>query len=184
MATLVGRPSGHMQINTADSALASAEIKPAQAHSAMPNIRRACRIGHPSALSRVSVPQRVTSGGYAELASLDPARGSVVEGWTKTLTQQQPSELTVTGYREDFYQIRYSAAADTLIRIAVPFAPGWRAAVDGMPVAVLPVDYALSGVLVPAGQHQLTLEFRPKYFLVGAALSIATAIGVILLSLW
>ncbi|MBZ5632775.1 MAG: YfhO family protein [Acidobacteriia bacterium] len=139
---------------------------------------------NPSALSRVSVPQRVTSGGYAELASLDPARGSVVEGWTKTLTQQQPSELTVTGYREDFYQIRYSAAADTLIRIAVPFAPGWRAAVDGMPVAVLPVDYALSGVLVPAGQHQLTLEFRPKYFLVGAALSIATAIGVILLSLW
>jgi len=134
-----------------------------------------------SALPRVSVPPRVTSGGYAELASLDPAQGSVVEGPARNVIQQQPTELTVTGYREDFYQIQYSAPAEMLIRIAVPFAPGWHAAVDGTPVAVLPVDYALSGVVVPAGQHQLTLQFRPNTFLIGAALSIAGAIGVIFL---
>ncbi len=116
-----------------------------------------------------------------ELASLDPAQGSVAEGLPQNLVQQQPSELTVTGYREDLYQIRYSAAAETLIRIAVPFAPGWHAAVDGMPATVLPVDYALSGVAVPGGQHQLTLQFRPNSFLIGAALSIAALIGVILL---
>jgi Bacterial membrane protein YfhO len=136
---------------------------------------------NPSALPRVSVPPRIMSGAYAELASLDPAQGSVAEGAPRTLVQQQPSELTVTGYREDFYQIRYSAAADTFIRIAVPYAPGWHATVDGTPVAVLPTDYALCGVVVPAGQHQLTLQFRPRYFLVGAALSIAAAIGMVLL---
>jgi hypothetical protein len=135
---------------------------------------------NPSALRRVSVPARITPGGYADLASLDPTQGSVVEGWTRSVAQQQPTELTVTGYREDFYQIRYSAPAETLIRIAVPFAPGWHAAVDGMPVAVLPVDYALSGVVVPVGQHQLTLQFRPQYFLMGAALSIAAIIGIVL----
>ena len=64
---------------------------------------------NPAALPRVSVPPRITPGAYAELASLDPAQGSVVEGWTKATTQQQPSELTITGYREDFYRIRYSA---------------------------------------------------------------------------
>jgi Bacterial membrane protein YfhO len=136
---------------------------------------------NPSALPRVSVPPRITPGGYAELASLDPAQGSVVEGTAKSTTQQQPAELTITGYREDFYQIRYRAAADTLIRVAVPYAPGWIATVDGTPVAVRPVDYALSGVVVPAGAHQLTLQFRPKYFLLGAALSILGAVGMIVL---
>lgn len=136
---------------------------------------------NPPALPRVSVPPKVTAGGYAALASLDPAQGSVVEGWTQSATQQPPSDLTVTGYREDFYQIRYSAPAETLIRIAVPYAPGWTANVDGAPAAVRAVDYALSGVVVPAGQHQLTLQFRPKYFLLGAALSMMGAVGMLLL---
>jgi hypothetical protein len=136
---------------------------------------------NPSALPRVSVPPKIAAGGYAQLASLDPAQGSVTEGPPPSLLQQQPSELTISGYREDFYQIRYSAAAEMLIRIAVPYAPGWTASVDGTPHAVLPVDYALSGVVVPAGQHQLTLQFRPKYFPAGAALSMATAIAMVLL---
>jgi hypothetical protein len=136
---------------------------------------------NPSALPRVSVPPRITSGAFAELFLLDPAQGSVVEGLTKSVTQQPPAELTVTGYREDFYQIRYSTPADTLIRVALPFAPGWHAAVDGRPATVLPVDYALSGVMVPAGQHQLTLQFRPQHFLMGAALSIAAIIGLVVL---
>jgi hypothetical protein len=136
---------------------------------------------NPSALPRVSVPSRITSGSYAELGTLDPAQGSVVEGLPRNLIQQQPRKLVVTGYREDFYQIDYSAATDTLIRIAIPFAPGWHAAVDGAPSAVVPVDYALSGVMVPAGQHQLTLQFRPSAFSIGALLSIAAVIGAVVL---
>jgi hypothetical protein len=136
---------------------------------------------NPSAVPRISVPSRITRGAHAELASLDPTQGSVVEGFAKSATQQQPTELTVTAYREDFYQIRYTVPAETLIRIAVPFAPGWHAAVDGMPASILPVDYALSGVVVPAGQHQLTLQFRPQYFRMGVALSIAAIIGMVVL---
>jgi len=136
---------------------------------------------NPSALPRVSVPASVRSGSFMELASLDPAGGSVVEGWTQGVTQQQPVDLTVTGYREDFYEIRYSAPAGTLIRVAVPFSLGWHAAVDGHAVTIMPTDYALSGVMVPAGQHQLTLRFRPEYFLLGAALSIAAGIGMVVL---
>jgi hypothetical protein len=136
---------------------------------------------NPSALPRVSVPLTVTSGTYAQLASLDPAQGSIAEGLPRSLAQQQPTELTITGYREDSYDIRYSVSADTLIRIAVPYAPGWSATVDGAPTAVLPVDYALCGVVVPAGSHQLMMQFRPKAFATSAALSIAAVVLLVLL---
>jgi uncharacterized membrane protein YfhO len=56
--------------------------------------------------------------------------------------------------------------------------------VDGAPAAMLPVDYALSGVVVPAGQHELTLQFRPNMFRAGAVLSILAALGVIFLLLF
>jgi hypothetical protein len=138
-----------------------------------------------SAVARVSVPPRVTwvsdaAAARAALASLDPVAGSVVEGPPREV-RQQPMDLTVLAYRENFYQVRYSAPADTLIRIAVPYAPGWTASVDGMPEAVLPADYALSAVVVPAGAHELALQFRPDTFRPGAVLSIVAAIAVILL---
>jgi hypothetical protein len=52
MATLVGLPSGHMQINVVDSALASAEINAAHAHIVTPSMKRAYVIDLPSAFSR------------------------------------------------------------------------------------------------------------------------------------
>ena len=52
---------------------------------------------NPSALPRVSVPPRITSGAYAELASLDPAQGSVVEGLTKK--RDSAAALGADGHR-------------------------------------------------------------------------------------
>src|ERR1051326_5156993 len=130
---------------------------------------------NPAALARVSVPSEITwvpdaAAARTLLSSLDPSRITVVEG-TPQNVRQQPTELSVTGYRENFYQIRYSAASNTLVRVSVPYAPGWKARVDGSDAVVLPADYALSAVVVPAGQHELTLEYRPGQFLAGAALS-------------
>ena len=139
-----------------------------------------------TALPRVSVPPAITwvsnaTAARIALSSLDPAQRAIVEGPARNFTKQQPEELAVVGYGEDFYQIRYSTSVETLIRIAVPYAEGWHATVDGTSASILPVDYALSGVVVPAGQHQLTLQNRPQYFSIGAALIIAGAIGVIVL---
>jgi hypothetical protein len=141
---------------------------------------------NPSALPRVSVPLMLAwvpnaAAANMALASMDPSRGSVVEGPPKE-TRQQPAEITVLSYRENSYRIRYAAPDRTLVRVSVPYAPGWKARVDGNPAAIVPVDYALSGVTVPAGQHELTLEFRPNSFLAGAILSLITALAVVFLS--
>ena len=143
---------------------------------------------NPSALPRVFVPAAITwvtdaAAARAALASMDPAQATLVEGPPKDARQQQPTELRVAEYRENWYKIRYSAAADTIVRVAVPNSPGWMAHVDGTETPILPADYAFSAVMVPAGQHDLTLEFRPLYLPAGGALSAVTALALIFLLL-
>lgn len=134
---------------------------------------------NPEALPRLSVPPKIlwvpdAASARAALASLDPAQGSVVESAERAAQEvsQQPAETIIAAYRDHRYQIRYFAQSGTLIRFAVPYAPGWTARVDGAPATVVPADYALTGVVVPPGRHELTLEFRPHFFPTGAILSI------------
>ncbi|MGH9559094.1 MAG: YfhO family protein, partial [Bryobacteraceae bacterium] len=102
---------------------------------------------------------------------LDPAQSAVVEA------APRGARIRILNYRDDFYRIRYSALVQCLLRIAVPYYPGWTAAVDGRKTQVVPVDYALSGVIVPAGDHELTFRYVSKWFSLGAILSLITAVS-------
>jgi len=48
-----------------------------------------------------------------------------------------------------------------LVVLARPWAPGWRAEVDGDPAPVVRANLAGLGVSVPAGTHEAKLEYRP-----------------------
>jgi hypothetical protein len=52
--------------------------------------------------------------------------------------------------------------------------PGWEATVDGKPADILPADYTLRALSVPAGSHRIELRFRPRHFLLGVAVSLLT----------
>jgi hypothetical protein len=134
---------------------------------------------NPSALPRISVPPQVTFG-RADLASLDPVKSSVVEAPARQFTQGSV-DLAILDYRGDSYRIRYLASSESLLRFAIPYAPGWSATVDRAPVKVLATDYAFCGVIVPGGQHELTLEFLPLESRLGVALSLAGVLAVILM---
>lgn len=58
-----------------------------------------------------------------------------------------------------------------------PFAPGWRATLDGRPTPILPANGAFSAVFVPAGRHAVRRAYRPTALAAGAALSALTALG-------
>ncbi|HYR92324.1 MAG TPA: YfhO family protein [Terriglobia bacterium] len=61
--------------------------------------------------------------------------------------------------------------------------PGWKATIDGSPVQVHPVDFALSGILSPQGDHTVRFFFDPQSFKIGGALSgisVAVFIGLLL----
>jgi Bacterial membrane protein YfhO len=62
--------------------------------------------------------------------------------------------------------------------------PGWRATVDGNSSYIYRTDYTLRGILVPRGSHVVQFEYRPKSFFVGASVSAASALILIMLLAW
>jgi len=64
------------------------------------------------------------------------------------------------------------------------FYPGWTAAIDGRPAAILEAYGALRGVVVDAGAHQVEFRYRPACVYWGAALTAIGLAGAIALALF
>ncbi len=149
--------------------------------------QRGAIVENTNALPRIYAPphvQFVASHAAARelLGLLDPAQAAIVEAPLRPLAPG-PTTVEIVDYSGDYYRAKYSAPFDCLLRIAVPYFPGWTAAIDGKPATVSVVDVALSGVFAPAGDHELTFSYRSRWFLLGAAISGLTLIGIILSSI-
>lgn len=127
------------------------------------------------ALPRAHFPKRViavrdAAAAKRETSRLDTAQAAVLVA-SSAPAQDASATAGITEYGETAFRIRYRSAAQSLLRIGIPFYPGWRASIGGRDYPVVPVDYALSGVIVPPGEHDIVLEFHTPGFRVGAWLS-------------
>lgn len=66
-----------------------------------------------------------------------------------------------------------------LLVISDTYYPGWRAEIDGAPAEIWPTDVALRGVVLPPGNHTVTLTYQPTTFYTGVGLSLLTALVLI-----
>jgi hypothetical protein len=94
------------------------------------------------------------------------------------LEQSPPCELAEPTGLEDVQlfrrgneqlEIQVQAAAGGVLVLSEVFYPGWQAKLDGEPVPLFRADAALRALCVPAGEHQITLIFRPWSVRAGAA---------------
>ncbi len=135
-------------------------------------------------LPRVYAPERATPvRGWAEaaarLVTLDPASETVVEGLAAPIASGGGAQARILDCEPTLYRVHYQAERPTLLRVAVPYFPGWHAEVDGQPASVLPADLALMGIPVPAGSHELTLRYRSTWFATGAAISLLSWLALL-----
>ncbi len=108
-----------------------------------------------------------------ETYNLPPTTGEAVDNSQFTIHNSQslsPGHLV--------YQI--SAPAPALLILSEPYFPGWQATVNGQPAPILRADYVLRAVPVPAGDSAVELNFRPASFTVGAVISGAALVGIVL----
>lgn len=55
--------------------------------------------------------------------------------------------------------------------------PGWGVTVNGEPAEIVELDGLLRGVKLPAGEHEVLFEYRPRAFLTGLGISLVSWIG-------
>jgi uncharacterized membrane protein YfhO len=75
---------------------------------------------------------------------------------------------------------RVTAAAPALVVWSRTFFHAWRARVDGAPAEVVVADGHLVGVFVPAGAHDVAVEWSRAPLIAGSVLSLV-ALGLLVL---
>ncbi|HEV8268821.1 MAG TPA: YfhO family protein, partial [Thermoanaerobaculia bacterium] len=71
-------------------------------------------------------------------------------------------------------EIATMTSEPAVLVVTQSFDSGWTGRVDGAVAPLLRIDLALTGVVVPAGEHRVTLAYRPLSFRVGAIVSLAS----------
>jgi hypothetical protein len=123
----------------------------------------------------------------AALARLDPRKTALLE-IAPSVSLPARSELPidparVTESRRDRLRIVSDASAPGILVVSDADYPGWQARVDGEPAPLLRADYALRGVALSAGHHEVELRYRPRALWAALALSLASALALLLIAL-
>jgi hypothetical protein len=85
----------------------------------------------------------------------------------------------IVSYRSQEVVVRANARRPGLLVLNDTDYPGWRAFLDGKPVAIVAANYLFRGVFVPPGEHKVTFRYQPQSWLVGIWI---TLVGMICLA--
>ncbi len=93
------------------------------------------------------------------------------------------SRATVTAYAPESFTIQTHSTTDAVLDLAQVNYPGWEATIDGQSASILRADLALTAIAVPAGDHVVWFRYQPSSVLVGAIVSIAAVVLVVIAGL-
>ena len=80
--------------------------------------------------------------------------------------------LSVVRSGDGILDVSYQCGSECFVVVSEVWHPGWRAVVDDQPVRLYPTNLSLMGAWLPAGQHRLSLTFRPLHLHAALAISL------------
>lgn len=89
----------------------------------------------------------------------------------------------VTRFAPEVIEIRVDAPGAGMLSVALPHYPGWSATVSDNPAAIQRAYGGLIAVPVPAGESAVRLVFDPLTYRVGALVSLAAWIGLLVFAI-
>lgn len=121
------------------------------------------------------------------LGSVDLRRQAII-GADMPAVSAVPADSTDTialsSYAPNELHYKYKASSDRLAVFSEIYYPnGWKAQVDGAPVEVIRADWTFRAAVLPAGEHEVVMRFEPDSYRVGANVSRASSLTLIVLVL-
>ena len=89
------------------------------------------------------------------------------------------ANVEVRSYDAQRLRLAVSTLQPTLVATSITAWPGWRLKVDGKPAELLPYNRAFLAFVVPVGHHEVELRYMPTGFIVGAAVSLAALLSLL-----
>jgi len=107
--------------------------------------------------------------------SFNPEKYALVETDTilPELTNDSTATITVNNYSARLIDLSVSrSSGNGLLVLSEMYYPvGWTATINGEPAEIIKTNYVLRGILVPQGDHQVTLRFEPSSHRTGTTLA-------------
>jgi hypothetical protein len=127
-------------------------------------------------------PRRTALVDHSTAASLNPALVASAEETGESepevvkadILERKPTRLVIEA----------EAQKPSILVLGEIDYPGWKATVDGVESRLLRVNYNLRGVELPAGRRRIELIYQPASLVIGAAVSITTALCLLLIWWW
>jgi Bacterial membrane protein YfhO len=126
------------------------------------------------------------------LARLKPKETAILQGQVAfkgegfNIQYDSTNSIKLTSYYPDKMVYQSNAKTDQLAVFSEIFYPenkGWKMMIDGQAVSILKANYLLRAAKIPAGNHTITMTFEPNSFYTGEKITMASAIGIMLLAL-
>ena len=122
----------------------------------------------------------------AALNGFEPSTEAIVDqqfsNWIEnSYPKDSLASIELTSYSPK--KLKYKATTKTkqlAVFSEIYYPEGWEATIDGEPVKHIRVNYVLRAMEIPAGEHTVTFEFRPKSFYAGRSISLASSIILLL----
>ncbi|MDD4034918.1 MAG: YfhO family protein [Candidatus Cloacimonetes bacterium] len=113
----------------------------------------------------------------------DPASTALVEQPLDDISAPDSSYVKQT--EAEMHSLAYDLATDKnslLVLSEIYYPAGWKAYLNGIEIPIIPVNYVLRGLQIPAGEHKLELKFAPESYRQSKTLSLA-GLGITILAL-
>jgi hypothetical protein len=86
---------------------------------------------------------------------------------------QHGTEATYIHFGIQDIALKVKATGNNLLFLSESWYPeGWKAYIDGNETPIHRINYMFRGVVVPVGEHSLTMKFEPRGYYIGKSLSL------------